>query len=401
MVQATLSTRLFRNAVITAFGLLLCFFIRIMLPRYLSRELPPRCFTAAAASTRIYEPRFTEADCPRAVCVHPNPETGLGHRLTNILQGALLAKSLGVLHATSVLEYASTPGFHGSYPGVNDLFRMPQVGAAGNGSSILLRCPFSAADLPQGWGAACLTLTANLRDSMVDSSAVQLAGMATACHTVYVAEEFWPKSYEAVVPLLRSMYKPDSATGIMLHAALRYDPTRFNIALHLRTGDIEPTPASYFVSVLALVLAELQMVLSRLPVDIWVFSESPAKSDLLSKQLDKNFGSEKKLRENNESLASIRVRTEATHDLPLLSVLVHLLKSDLFIGSDSSISWIVSWMTSSIAITPPRSLARGGGDHPLFRNFIAGNVPATNEGVFAHGRVLSAARLWLASQTRA
>ena len=361
--------------------------------------LPPRCFTSAAASPRNSEPLFSEADCPRAVCVHPNPGAGLGHRLTNILQGALLAKYLGILHATSVLEYASTPGFHGSYPGVNDLFRMPQV-SAGNDSSILLRCPFSAADLPQGWGAACLPLPVVLRDSMADASvAVDLAGMATACHTVYVAEEFWPQSYETVVPLLRAMYRPDSATGVFLHSALRYDPTHFNIALHMRTGDIEPTPSSYFVSVIEHVLAELNHVQSRIPVDIWVFSESPASSALLSEQLA-IFSTGEKIRKSNVSSASIHVRTEATHDMSILSVLVHLLKSDLFIGSDSSISWIVSWMTTSIAITPPRSSARAGGDHPFFQNFVAGNVPASNMGVFAHGHVLSAARLWLATLSR-
>ena len=351
-----------------ACGLGLCIIARLWWwPKDAGWEQPPRCFSLAASvssNAELVAPAV--GACPRAVCVHPHPGAGLGHRLTNILQGALLADALGVLHAASTLEYAATPGFHGSYPGANDLFRMPEVAVAdGNGSLAALRCPLSATDLPPGWGSACLTVPTEVRDGAADASvAVRLAAgaAAAACHTVYVAEEFWPPSYERVVPLLRAMYRPDSARGVALRAALRLNPARFNIALHMRSGDIEPTPASYFTGVVARILDELSPVIDQLPVDFWVFSESSTGAALLRGQVTDAIAA---ARAGGSPAANVRLRTEATDDFPLLAVLVHLLESDIFIGSDSSISWVVSWITTTTrAITPPRSPARGGGDHP-------------------------------------
>lgn len=59
------------------------------------------------------------ACCPRYVCVPTHGYAGLGHRITNILQGLILSDGLHLPYALTSLEHG---GVHGPYQGADELF---------------------------------------------------------------------------------------------------------------------------------------------------------------------------------------------------------------------------------------------------------------------------------------
>lgn len=341
--------------------------------------------------------------CPRFVCVNTHIDGGLGHRVTNLLQGALLSLALGIPLAAPRLE-VGIGARHGDYPGADDLFR-PDESSSGSA----MRCPRSEADVPPGW--TYVWLGGISRDIVEALPAVPpaLLPVTAKCGAVYVAYEFWPNSYAAAVPQLRAMYRPSSTTGAALLANLRYDATRFNIAVHVRVGDFIPTPLDYFPDVLGRVLAELDPLLRRprdpLPVDVWIFAEEEYPWALFESVIQ-HVASGGAARTNvnasaNDDGAVALLRSAGTADVRLrayaanmsaLATLVHLIESDTFIGADSSLSYIASFLGTRPAVLTAPNLGR---EVATFENFIPGNVRVSAKRVFEPGHVIARAQRWL------
>lgn len=334
--------------------------------------------------------------CPRFVCVNAHVDGGLGHRMTNLLQGALLSVALGVPLAAPRLE-VGVGARHGEYPGADDLFRPVNYA---------IRCPRNSAEAPPGWAVAVLGVSQDIVKALPVAT-LALRNATAACGTIHVIHEFWPASYAAAVPHLRAMYHPNSATGLALLAALHFDSARFNIAVHVRIGDLVPTPLDYFPDVVGRVLGELDPLLRQpqdsLPVDVWIFAEDEGPWGLFDPVVQKSTSSVSPDAKTgtlaNGARASFRLAGTAdvrlrpfTANMSALATLMHLIESDVFIGSDSSFSYIASFLaTRPVVLTAPNL----GREAATFQNFIPGNIRVSAERVFESGHVLAAAKRWL------
>lgn len=313
--------------------------------------------------------------CPRYICVPTNVMGGLGHRLSNVMQTYLLSLDLNIPILAPALD---TPGpLHGAYKGANDLFFVPAP----------MPCPGSAHSwgIPFGWRTQHLALHTENKMGVdwkgfpTPGFASELISKTQDCHTIYTVSEFWPYTMERVRLQLKQVYRPYSFTGMELRSALRFRRTHFTIAIHARIGDISPTPVTYFVATLKSVLARLDPD-GTLPVDVWVFSESPylLEAPLLAagfKGLSFHFD---------------------TAGLSALSTLVHFLESDVVLGSDSSLSWFAAYLSGDrpLFLTAPNSR-----ESPDFQNFMKGNIRVDTSSKFDDsGRLNFAAKQWHATR---
>ena len=220
------------------------------------------------------------------------PRTGLGHRLTNVMGSMLLAEPLGALVAKGSLVHT---GKHGEYSGANDLFQLPEPhGEMPCGTGIRKPSPnpasFSRDHLPGGIDQTMqdvflhtlntnesnyCTVLKKVRDKIVEREKAIPAGMS--CNTIYQVPEYWPASYDPILPTFRKYWRGDDATNANVQAQIskvKYNAKRFNLAVHIRNGDIVPTPLSYFPAVLKEVLGKLGPLRKTLPLDVWVFAEN-------------------------------------------------------------------------------------------------------------------------------
>ena len=318
-----------------------------------------------------------DAACPRYVCVPTARLGGLGHRLSNMMQSLLVALDLGLPTLQPDLEMEGR--LHGAYAGANDLF---QVAAP-------FTCPesASAAALPSGWSARHIGLAGNTengiwKDFPVPGFADELLPQVALCNTVFLVNEFWPYSMERARHLLLSAFQRHSLTGMRLRSQLRYNASVFTIAIHSRLGDIRPTPIDLQVATLRAALQRLDPQ-GTLPVEVWVFSEAPEElaAPMLAAQLPRT---------------SFHFDTA---DMPALLTFMHLVESDVTIGSDSSFSWFAAYLARE---RPLFFTAPNARESPDFENFMAGNVRVSAQAVFDdHFRLAAAAAQWRASRPEA
>ena len=263
--------------------------------------------------------------CKKAVCVKTHPFVGIGHRITNMLQGKLMSLALKLPLGTPNLEIGNRKGE--KYAGLNDLFPL---------SEHIVDC--SSQDTSTDWRVESLDFTLK-KGSVFDlkSKTIQKLRMhanKAACNTMFTVKEFWPKDYEATFPWLRNIFtigmQSTAAKNIIKNSV--YDKSRFNIAIHFRNGDITPTPPAYFQAVIRELLTDLKP-LTMLPIDITIFSENFAE---LPNKLRKIA---------TESGLNVRVKTNK--ELSAVATMVHFGLADIFIASDSSMGWIPTWIAGN------------------------------------------------------
>lgn len=271
-------------------------------------------------------------------------------------------------------------GSRTGYAGASDLFPIES----------LMECPRAPGrtplvGLPPGWRTVFVSLTedevANLAAASpsVASPVIErspalsrLAAATEECRAVYVAYEFWPPSYESVRPQLRAMYDRGRASGVgrLLREGLLYakDRSRFNVAMHVRVGDLTPTPIEYFHKALASVLRVLIVDVGGIPVDVWIFSSPPLPpAEFVGVIADAG--------------GDVLLHTHAeTGAVSVLGSMTHFIESDVFLGSDSSMSWLPGWITnSSVALFAPNW--RGSGIQ-TGSAIMEGNVAMSANGSF-------------------
>lgn len=292
------------------------------------------------------------------------------------MQSFLISQDLGIPTLAPYLD--SQGALHGAYTGANDLFHIPGP----------FYCPGNAPlPLPAGWRTQNIGLSSNTingvwKDFPAQGFASELLPSVKECNTVYLVTEFWPYSMERARPLLLSSFQRHSLTGMRLRAQLRYDPSVFNVAIHARLGDIRPTPIAYQVATLLAALKRLDPQKS-LPIEVWVFSESPHEfvEPLRAAQFDRSVHFD-------------------TGNMSALLTLMHLLESNVVIGSDSSFSWFAAYLSQGerpLFLTAPNTR-----EDPSFQNYMTGNVRVSPTSVFEdRGRLAAAAAQWQASRPAA
>ncbi|GMI26474.1 hypothetical protein TeGR_g15227, partial [Tetraparma gracilis] len=281
--------------------------------------------------------------------------------MCDVLMGILLSTYTGIPLASPQLEHS---GYHGGYPGAEDLFKLdPTLFPTStracprpeqNGGKIPITPPHNV--MPPG--------EPNDRDIPEQDCAAM----------------------EAFSAGLDKLYRgPHSAhpsqTALDHQKQLKYDPNKFNVAVHFRHGDITPTPKEYYPKLLANVLSEFEDLLGppesahRLPVVVWIFSEDPAVLVADLEQLPE------------ARAGSVEVRGD-TSQIPMLLTFSHWLAADVWISCDSSIAWPASYLAGDgtapgmpVAIAPPSTR-----QHPEFRTFAEGNIVANIEGEFQDAR---------------
>lgn len=321
------------------------------------------CNLPRFSSSPVVQTFPLDLQCPRYVCVPTNQLGGLGHRLSNLMQTFLISKELGLPILAPELEPEGR--LHGAYAGANDLFSL----------KISLKCPLSEDLAPFGWAVKRIGLPFLWKDFPYPGFASQLFNEIKSCNTIYLMNEFWPHSMESVRPLLRKTFQPHSLTGMKIFSKLLWNTSTFNIAVHSRLGDIRPTPIECQVETLKRVL-KLADPQNTLPIHVWIFSESPNKLML-------------PLQAIHRPLLTLHTDT----NIPALNSFVHLLESDVFIGSDSSFSWFVSYLSSDLPLV--LSAPNLGRESPKFENFMTGNIRVDSTYNFNDSnRLASAGNLW-------
>lgn len=263
--------------------------------------------------------------CKKAVCVKTHPNGGIGHRLTNMLQGKMMSLALKLPLGTPNLEIGQSHGE--KYAGLNDLFPL---------SEHIVDC--SSQDTSTDWRVESLDFTLK-KGSVFDlkSKTIQtlrIHANKAACNTVFTVKEFWPRDYEATFPWLRNIFTigMQSTTGKNIIKNSVYDKSRFNIAIHFRNGDITPTPPAYFQAVIRELLTDLKP-LTILPIDITIFSENFAELPNKLRKIATGSGLNVRVKTNKESSA--------------VATMVHFGLADIFIASDSSMGYIPTWIAGN------------------------------------------------------
>lgn len=333
---------------------------------YFSKSLE-LCNLPRFSSSPVVQTFSLDLQCPRYVCVPTNQLGGLGHRLSNLMQTFLISKELGLPILAPELEPEGR--LHGAYAGANDLFSI----------NFPLKCPLSEEMAPFGWTVKRIGLPFLWKDFPYPGFASQLVNEIKSCNTIYLMTEFWPHSMESVRPLLRKTFQPHSLTGMKIFSNLLWNTSTFNIAIHSRLGDIRPTPIECQVETLKRVL-KLADPQNTLPIHVWIFSESPNELIL-------------PLQAIRRPLLTLHTDT----NIPALNSFVHLLESDVFIGSDSSFSWFASYLSDELPLV--LSAPNLGRESPEFENFMSGNIRVDSFFKFNDsGRLVSAGKLWRESR---
>lgn len=291
-----------------------------------------------------------------------------------------------------------------SYPGADELFRMDDE---------IVGCPMQGEEriVPEGWmhheWKADGTLNRNMHfgnniSASVNSlpfgnpnldftgsdndgcDALEYARKVVAdasCYSIFIINEFWPRSFVAGYEGLRSMYKghlPETREALLLTKNLM-DDDKFNVAFHIRDGDVVSNPKTYFEGIFNSILRELSLT-TGIQVKVIVFSESVQKYLPSFETIAKAY---------NE----LDIEVIGGGKLSPVQTFIHFLSADVFVGSDSSFSAgankIAGGSMKPVVIASP-DLAGN-----IERNYASGNLIGGMNGIISDSKkILEAAERW-------
>jgi hypothetical protein len=265
------------------------------------------------------------------ICVAVNYEAGLGHRLTNAASSIMLSLASGLPRASQSFESGS--GKHGNYLGADDLFFVDVAESRGVGCCD--SCGLSVQRLPAP--------PVDIQNNISALGRWVYETRQPDCGLIIV-DEFFLASQESVWSELQTLYHPTSPAALSLKAQVLYSQDKLNIAIHVRVGDITPTPLPYFAQCLQSVFLSLQESSYFGPASVWLFSEESIESvETGLKAVLQGFPN-----------ISAELRVDARNAAPLLAF-VYLTEADILIASDSSFSWAAAFMsTKPVVIVAPQ-----------------------------------------------
>lgn len=272
------------------------------------------------------------------ICVKTNTAGGLGHRLMNA--GASFMLALGTGYPTAALSFEGSSGEHGNYPGADELFYNDAAKLRG------FKCCDTCNHSVQHLGRP----PRDVQDNMTSLGRWVLDAQKPSCGVIIVYEFFpFTSVFEPVWREMQQLYHRSSPTALALQAQLLYSPDKLNIAIHVRIGDITPTPLAYFALCLRNVLANLEASSLQSAVDVWLFSEARIAS--VEAEL---FAAAQAF-----DLFPTMLRLDAQSAPPLLTFM-YLTEADIFLACDSGFSWAATFMSTKPVVIVASNGVRTG-----------------------------------------
>ena len=274
------------------------------------------------------------------ICVRPDPRAGLGHRLSNAAQSTMLSIAAQLPRASFSFE-STTGGPHGDYTYADELFYVEESETKGETCSEGNVSP-TRYFLPQPTRNDSTNFE-NLGkwvSAQIDARQIDIFNCKRP--NLLIVDEFWPASYESVWSEMNRLYHPSSELGARLRSELLFSHGVFSIALHVRVGDLVPTPLAYFAPCLENVFTAIRNSKAHCAIDVWLFAEN---------QLP---GLEAQLQDVTAKFPPSRFRGRP-ENIGALHTFVHLTEANILIGSDSSFSWFASYMAQdSVVVVAPQ-----------------------------------------------
>ncbi|KAL3897148.1 MAG: hypothetical protein SGCHY_003617 [Lobulomycetales sp.] len=246
------------------------------------------------------------SSCPKYVFVEPHRSRGLGHRLSNCFQGAMLAETFNLTLLVTNIDDSWEVQDHGSYPGMTE---------------------FLGLNLPTDLLLSETTITQTLKipepeiqdpdPATLEKYWPEIPSMISnaSCHTLFDFHEFWPSGFAPAIPAFRRRIIPRHFARLAENHAWR-TPGRLHVAVHVRVGDWTPSAPSHYIAQLAALLDRVSA-----PVTIHVITQN-------AKGAEPVF----------EFLAAKGVPVVRWIDSEMLAVIDVMLGSDVVLISDSSIA---------------------------------------------------------------
>jgi len=313
---------------------------------------------------------------------------------------------------------------HGGYPGANMLFHLDE-------DEDIVQCPTkgwpSGYEAPEDWNLHMLNseeFTLNSFDFGSDDAALNINSLpygnpnlhftgaeddgcaaieelreivnTAGCHTLFISGQFYPRTYLATHEFVRSIYRgeePEVSNNLLTHYL--YEEDTFNIAVHVRDGgDVVSKDGrdSYFTSIIRTALKEIAP--TKIRVTIYVFSENPEPHLMPMREVAAESG-----------LEFVDVIGE-DGQLSAIETFMHFMNSDVFIGSDSSFSWMVNYIAGGSG--RPVVVATGNAAGDYSKTYSPGNLIGTFDSTIGafdgtispSGQIFVAARKWKKSKRK-
>lgn len=369
-----------------------------------------------------------QLQCPKAVCVPIDRQAGLGHRLTNVLMGYILSLTLDIPLAGPRLEHHGN--HHGDYPGADALFRLeeelvqcPVKGneyendALGNWTLLMLNSDEYSFDsfvfgTPEtdgdgdGDGDATTTKSININSLPYGNPNLDFTGATNdgcdaieelrtivsnaECNTLFISGQFYVKTYLSAHEGLRSMYRGGEAqVANALLSTYLYKQDEFNIAFHIRDGgdlDANYKHMLYFHTIIDTILEEIAP--TNIPVAIYIFSEGPEPHVIRMREAGAASG-----------LEQVKVIGVDGDLLSPVESFIHFTNANVFIGSDSSFSWMVNYIAGGSM--EPVVVATGTIGEEYTKSYSPGNLIGRLDGTIQpSGKIFAAAQKWKHSKRK-
>ena len=256
----------------------------------------------------------------------------------------MLSLATGLPRAS--LSFEEDSGMHGNYEGADGIFYVEADESRG------MACKASA---ETGFLVQRLGIPPEEARSNITALGLWVSErrLPNTCGLILV-EEFFPRSLEPVWQEMQRLFHPNSPAARALRSQLLYSRNTFNIAVHVRVGDMIPTPLSYFAPCLRNVLAAMQTFSFRGAVDVWLFSDSLSGLEAeLAERHVAGLAAELAAVAEAFPFFPARLRLEARNASALLTFM-YLTEADVFIASDSTFSYMASYMsTKPVVIVAP------------------------------------------------
>ncbi|KAL3897149.1 MAG: hypothetical protein SGCHY_003618 [Lobulomycetales sp.] len=199
------------------------------------------------------------SSCPKYVYIEPNRGAGLGHRLSNCFQSAMLAETFNLTLLVANIDDSWEWAEHGTYPGMTEFLGLnlpTDLLLSETFITKTLQIPLDTQDIPD--------------PTTLEKYWPEIPSMIAnaSCHTLFEFIEYWPSGVAPAIPAFRRRIIPRHFARLAVDHAWR-TPDRLNVAVHVRVGDWSPSAPSRYIAQLAALLDRVSA-----PVTIHVLTQN-------------------------------------------------------------------------------------------------------------------------------
>lgn len=303
---------------------------RHLLHDFFMARIPAGHFQLHKGIDRV--PRFSSPSCPRYLRLRPHPQAGLGHRLSNFLQGVLLAETFGLHYIVDNLDSSDVDSDHGGYDGMTDFLGL--ILESDTTYPSIQNLTFKQCTKFDTFGSIVLFLLIILDSFRVDLENVTFTRTVMdeyetgECGFYYVCNEFWPGHYYPAYPRLARRILPKhfsrvNSLNFQFDPGMEFNREEVNVCIHLRLGDWAPTPPSRYIMQIKLFFQYLD---PTIPANVYLFYQFNQDQNAFIQEFVDFFQNE-----FTRAKLILRMGTEMTE------LVDTILLSDVFMTSDSSL----------------------------------------------------------------